>query len=162
MWLYHYNNKFPKNRTKNKKWRKLNIHKHLNLYSDGGARGNPGPAAIAYIIQTEAGQTITTNTQYVGIATNNQSEYRALIAALEIASKMKPESVTCHLDSELVVKQLNREYRVKNQDLRQLWQKIQELKKHFTKIKFISVPRTNRIIRQADKLVNLTLDAEAH
>jgi ribonuclease HI len=75
---------------------------------------------------------------------------------------MKPESVTCHLDSELVVKQLNGEYRVKNQDLRQLWQKIQELKKHFTKIKLISVPRTNRIIRQADKLVNLTLDAEAH
>jgi ribonuclease HI len=75
---------------------------------------------------------------------------------------MKPESVTCHLDSELVVKQLNGEYRVKNKDLRKLWQKIQELKTHFVQVKFVSVPRTQRIIQQADKLVNLTLDAEAH
>jgi ribonuclease HI len=74
---------------------------------------------------------------------------------------MKPESVTCHLDSELVVKQLNGEYRVKNKDLRQLWQKIQELKIHFAQLKFVSVPRTHRIIQQADKLVNLTLDAKA-
>ena len=75
---------------------------------------------------------------------------------------MKAESVTCHLDSELVVKQLNGEYRVKNKDLRQLWEKIQELKNHFAHVKFISVPRTNEIIQQADKLVNLTLDAEAN
>jgi ribonuclease HI len=139
---------------------KTHITRHLMVFSDGGARGNPGPAAIAYIIQTETGQTITTNTQYIGTHTNNQAEYHALTAALETAAELKPETVTCHLDSELVTKQLNGQYKVKNKELKQLWQKTQQLKTQFTQITITNVPRTHPTIQQADKLVNLTLDTE--
>jgi len=139
----------------------MNIHKHLMVFSDGGARGNPGPAAIAFIIQSETGQTVTTNSRYVGVCTNNQAEYKALLAALETVAALKTETVTCHLDSELVVKQLSGEYRVKNKELKQLWQKVQEIKKQFSEAKFVNVPRSHRVIQKVDKLVNLTLDAEA-
>jgi ribonuclease HI len=129
------------------------------VFSDGGARGNPGPAAIAYIIQTVTNQTVTTSSRYIGVCTNNQAEYQALIAALEAAATLKAEVLTCHLDSELVAKQLSSEYRVKNQELRLLWQKVQDTKKQFKEVKFVNVPRTHRVIQEADKLVNLTLDA---
>jgi ribonuclease HI len=129
------------------------------IFSDGGARGNPGPAAIAYIIQTVTNQTVTTSSRYIGVCTNNQAEYQALIAALEAAATLKAEVLTCHLDSELVAKQLSSEYRVKNQELRLLWRKVQDTKKQFKEVKFVNVPRTHRVIQEADKLVNLTLDA---
>jgi ribonuclease HI len=129
-------------------------------FSDGGARGNPGPAAIAFVIQSETGQTLKTSSRYVGVCTNNQAEYRALLAALETAEALKAETITCHLDSELVVKQLTGEYRVKDKELKQLWQTVQEFKKNFDKIEFVNVPRTHSIIREVDKLVNLTLDEE--
>ena len=145
---------------KNQEMEETNIHKCLKIFSDGGARGNPGPAAIAFIIQTETGQIVITNSRFIGLCTNNQAEYQALMAALETAAELKTESVICHLDSELVVKQLSGEYRVKNKELRQLWQKVQELKDRFTEVKFVNVPRTHRIIQQADKLVNLILDTE--
>ena len=86
----------------------------LLLYSDGGARGNPGPAAIAFLAVTEAGQIIKADSRFIGKATNNQAEYNALIAALEFAKAFKAQEVTCHLDSELVGKQLKGEYSVKN------------------------------------------------
>ena len=129
------------------------------IFSDGGSRGNPGQAAIAFIIQTETGQTLTENSSLIGVCTNNQAEYQALLAALEAASVLKAEVLTCHLDSELVVKQLSGEYRVKNQELRLLWQKVQEMKGQFKEITFVNVPRSHRTIQEADKLVNLALDA---
>jgi ribonuclease HI len=129
------------------------------IFSDGGARGNPGPAAIAYLILSENGQVLMANSHYVGSRTNNQAEYEALIAALESAVKLHAEEVICHLDSELVVKQLNGEYRVKNPELRKLWKKVQELSRNLT-TKFISVPRTNIQIQKADALVNEALDKE--
>ena len=136
------------------------MHKHLMIFSDGGARGNPGPAAIAFMIQSERGETVATSSRYVGVSTNNQAEYKALLVALETAASLKAEKVTCHLDSELVVKQLSGEYRVKNKELKQLWQTVQEFKKRFSEIKFVNVPRTHSVIQEVDKLVNLTLDEE--
>lgn len=130
------------------------------LYSDGGARGNPGPAAIAYLALTEAGQIIKADSRCIGKATNNQAEYNALIAALEFAKVFKAQEVTCHLDSELVAKQLNGEYSVKNPKLRKLWQKAEELKRSFKKTCFVNVPRTNPYIQRADALVNVALDEE--
>lgn len=130
------------------------------IFSDGGARGNPGPAAIAFIIQSETGETVAKSSDYVGVNTNNQAEYKALLAALETAASLKAEIVTCHLDSELVVKQLSGEYRVRNRELKPLWQKVQEFKKKFGKVTFVNVPRTHYVIREVDKLVNLTLDKE--
>lgn len=130
------------------------------VFSDGGARGNPGPAAIAFIIQTETGQTVTKNARFIGVCTNNQAEYQALLAALETAATLKTETLTCHLDSELVVKQLSGEYNIKNKELKELWQKMQETKKQFSRVNFVNVPRSHRVIQEVDKLVNLTLDAE--
>lgn len=134
----------------------------LMLYSDGGARGNPGPAAIAYLAVTEAGQIIRSDSCFIGQATNNHAEYAALIAALEFAKTFKAQEVTCHLDSELVGKQLNGEYSVKNPELRKLWRKATELKCCFKKIRFVNVPRENPYISRADALVNKTLDSEAN
>ncbi len=128
------------------------------VFSDGGARGNPGPAAAAFIVLSETGQVLTTNSRYLGLRTNNQAEYEALIAALQFAATVNAEEVTCHLDSELVTKQLTGEYAVKNSELRKLWSKVRELNKCFKKVRFISVPRTNIQIQKADALVNETLD----
>lgn len=98
------------------------------------------------------------NSRYVGSRTNNQAEYEALIAALESAVTLNAEEVICHLDSELIVKQLNGEYKVKNSELRKLWRKAHELSSRFKKINFINVPRTNIQIQKADALVNKSLD----
>ncbi len=132
--------------------------KKLIIFSDGGARGNPGPAAIAFLILSENGQVLISNSRYVGSHTNNQAEYEALIKALESAVPLHAEEVLCYLDSELVVKQLMGEYQVKNLELRKLWRKAQELIKCFSKVSFISVPRTNSQIQKADALVNEALD----
>jgi ribonuclease HI len=134
---------------------------HLLLYSDGGARGNPGPAAIAYLVVSEEGAVIHSDSCFIGDHTNNQAEYDALIAALEFAKTIKVDEVICHLDSELVAKQLKGEYNVKNPELRKLWRKAVELKETFKKISFINVPRTNPYIEKADSLVNKTLDEES-
>jgi ribonuclease HI len=136
------------------------MYKRLLLYSDGGARGNPGPAAIAYLALTEKGELVKADSRFIGIHTNNQSEYNALIAALEFAIAVKVEEVVCNLDSELVAKQLNGEYSVKNAELQKLWHKAQELKSCFKKISFVNVPRSNPQIQRADALVNKTLDEE--
>jgi len=129
------------------------------IYSDGGARGNPGPAAVAFIALNEQAETIKIDTNYIGVRTNNQAEYEALILALTFAANQKAKELVCHLDSELVVKQINGEYAVRNQELQQLWRKIQSLKKGFNKITFINVPREHPQIQRADSLLNQTLDA---
>ncbi len=129
------------------------------IYSDGGARGNPGPAAIAFIIQSETGATLRKDACYIGFCTNNQAEYKALFAALESAAEFKPDSVTCYSDSELLVKQLDGKYRVKNKELKELWLKVQDARKRFHETKFINVPRSHPMISEADRLVNIALDA---
>jgi ribonuclease HI len=129
-------------------------------FSDGGARGNPGPAAIAFVVLWDKGQVLMSNSRLIGSHTNNQAEYEALIAALEAAVSLHADEIVCHLDSELVVRHLTGEYAVKNSALKKLWNKVQELKRHFKKVSFISVPRTNRQIQKADALVNEALDRE--
>jgi ribonuclease HI len=134
---------------------------HLLIYSDGGARGNPGPAAIAFVALNERGETVKTGSHFIGIHTNNQAEYQALLLALKFASETNAEEVICHLDSELVAKQLSGQYSVKNPELKYLWGEVQKLKKCFLKINFVTVPRCNPQIEQADTLVNKMLDQEA-
>ena len=94
----------------------------------------------------------------IGSSTNNQAEYEALIAALEFAAKMKAEEVVCHLDSELVTKQLNGKYSVKNHNLKKLWLRVHDLAKGFKRVSYTSVPRTHPSIQAADTLVNEVLD----
>ena len=130
------------------------------IFTDGGARGNPGPAAIAFIVLSDKGQVLTSNSRFIGSRTNNQAEYEAVIAALESAAALHADEVVCHLDSELVVKQLTGEYTVKNTALKKLWNKVQELNRCFRKVSFINVPRTNIQIQKVDSLVNEALDRE--
>ena len=130
----------------------------LKIYSDGASRGNPGSSAIAFMILAETGEILKRYSEYVGIRTNNQAEYEALIYALKFASELTNQEVVCYLDSELVVKHLNGEYRVRNHNLKELWLKVEELKQKFHKTSFIHVPRTERHIEEVDSLANQTLN----
>jgi len=133
----------------------------LKVYSDGGARGNPGPAAAAFLIVSENDMVLRAESHFLGERTNNQAEYEALIAALEAAAQLCAEEIICHLDSELVGKHLTGEFKVRNADLRRLWSKVQELKRCFKRVSFVNVPRINKYIQEADGLVNEQLDQTA-
>lgn len=130
--------------------------KKIIIHSDGGARGNPGPAGVGAILTTEDGVVAAEISQYLGRATNNQAEYRALITALEKAQELKATEVDCYLDSELVVKQLNRQYKVKNADLAPLFLKVHNLSLGFSHCRFFHVRR--ELNKEADKLANLAMD----
>jgi ribonuclease HI len=131
----------------------------LKTYSDGASRGNPGPSAIAFIILNQNNKVLEKASLSFGVCTNNEAEYHALISAIERASMLGSREVTCYLDSELVVKQLNGEYRIRKPELRALWQKVIALKTRFNKTSFMWVPRTNRYIQEVDSLVNQLLDS---
>ena len=130
------------------------------LYSDGGARGNPGPAASAFIATSPSGETMKVDSKFVGKRTNNQAEYEALLMALRYAAEQKAEEVTCYLDSELVAKQLTGQYQVRNAELQLLNRQAKTLLVNFKKVIFISVPREHPNISRADALVNQTLDRQ--
>jgi len=130
----------------------------LKVYSDGASRGNPGQSAIAFIILSMDGRIQKKFSRYLGIRTNNQTEYEALISALEFASKMTSQEVICYMDSELVVRHLNGEYKVRNPNLRILWSEVHELTRNFQKTSFKYVPRTDKYIKMVDRLANQTLD----
>lgn len=127
------------------------MHKKLTIFTDGGARGNPGPAGIGVFIKG-AGE----YKKYIGETTNNQAEYRAVILALEKAKDLNAEELDFYLDSELVVKQLKREYRVRDADLASLFLKVWNLCAEFKKVNFTHVRREKN--KEADKLVNEAID----
>lgn len=128
----------------------------LIIYTDGGARGNPGPAGIGVIIKDEKGKIVDTVSKYIGETTNNQAEYRAVIAALEKLNNYEVGELNFFLDSELVVRQLNREYKVKNQDLAPLFVKIYNTIMKYSKVTFIHIRR--EFNKEADKLANEAMD----
>ena len=126
-----------------------------SVYTDGGARGNPGPAASGFVIY-KGGEIIAREGKYLGVATNNQAEYNAILLGLEKAQNLKITELDCFLDSELVVKQLKLEYKVKNKDLAAIFLKAWNLSKKFKRVKFHHIPREKN--KEADKLVNEILD----
>ena len=126
--------------------------------TDGGARGNPGPAGIGVAIYGEKGKLIGRHSKFIGTATNNQAEYKASILGLEKAKELKAKEVRCFLDSELVVKQLIGQYRVKDKDLKPLFAEILKLTNNFDSVIFKHIPREEN--KLADKLVNLAIDRE--
>ena len=129
----------------------------IQINSDGGARGNPGPAAIGLIIRKKD-KILKKYSKKIGRTTNNVAEYKALIKALEIASKFKDKEVVCFLDSELVVRQLDGKYKVKNKKLIPLFSKVKKAEKKFEKVAYRHVSRWNKYQKIADKLVNKELD----
>jgi ribonuclease HI len=126
-------------------------------FTDGGSRNNPGPAGIGGVLYDDAGKLIDDVSEYIGTATNNEAEYRALIAILNKALQHNVENIHCFLDSELLVKQLNGEYRVKNEKMKPLFAEVQALKSRFDSIDFTHVFREKNT--EADKRVNAALDA---
>lgn len=131
-------------------------YKKLKIFTDGGARGNPGPAGIGAVIFDEHENIICEISEYIGRATNNQAEYKALIAALEKAKSTGAMEIEAFLDSELAVKQLNREYKVKDKDLAPLFLRVYNISLGFKKIVFKHIRREKNEL--ADKLVNQALD----
>ncbi len=130
-------------------------HEKLITYTDGGARGNPGPAGIGIVIM-EGERVVDSFGRYIGETTNNQAEYRALIAALERTSELGAKEVECRLDSELVVKQMRREYKVRDKDLQTLYLRAYNLSVGFKKITFHHVRR--EFNAAADAEVNAAID----
>ncbi len=130
------------------------------LFTDGGARGNPGPSAIGALIFDEHDKLLWFDAKFIGSATNNIAEYKALILGLEHFVKNinnNKAQITCYLDSELIVKQINREYKVKNETLKNFYSKVLDLSKNLD-ITFSHVER--KYNKFADKLVNICLDAQ--
>lgn len=132
------------------------MNKKIIIYSDGGARGNPGPAGIGVVLYNEDKEVIEEISKHIGEATNNIAEYKAIIEGLKKAKELKAEELDCYLDSELVVKQLNGEYKVKNQGLAPLYLEIHNLKLSFKKITFTHIKRA--LNAEADALANKAMD----
>jgi len=128
----------------------------LIIYTDGGARGNPGPAGIGVVFMDAKNNIIQTYNKYLGEKTNNQAEYEAVVLALEKAKTLKAEELEFYLDSELVVNQLNQKYKIKNEDLGKLFIKIWNLRQNFKKVTFQHIRREKN--KLADKLVNEAID----
>jgi len=122
--------------------------------SDGGAKGNPGPGAIGVLVREDNKILITYSAKIGKFVTNNIAEYEALIKALELAGRITNGELTCFLDSELVVKQLLGEYKVRNPKLMPLFLKVQKLQENFSKIVYKHVSRENEFQQIVDDLLN--------
>jgi len=127
------------------------------LSTDGGARGNPGPAAFGYVLEAEDGTVLAAHGEAIGVATNNVAEYRGLVAGLGRAAELQLGEVEVVSDSELLVKQMTGEYRVKNEALKQLSLEAARLARQLGKVSYTAVRREHNEL--ADRLVNEALDA---
>jgi ribonuclease HI len=127
------------------------------LYTDGGARGNPGPAAFAYVLEAGDGTVLAAHGETIGVATNNVAEYRGLVAGLAKALELEVPEVEVVSDSELLVKQMRGEYKVKNEALRELSLEAARLARRLDSVDYRHVRRAQNEL--ADRLVNEALDA---
>ena len=130
--------------------------KRLFIYADGGARGNPGPAGAGAYLENEGGQAVARIYKYLGETTNNVAEYSALIFGLKEAQRQQAEEITVRMDSQLVVKQISGEYRVKEPTLQKLHAQVQDLLASFKRCQVEYIPRAEN--SEADKLANLAMD----
>lgn len=122
------------------------------VYTDGAAEPNPGHAGIGILILDEAGRELCRHSEYIGERTNNVAEYRALIKALELAPKFCMRVIVCHSDSELLVRQLNRIYRVKKPHLLDLHKQVRQAEQVFQAVGYVHVPREHDRLQIADCL----------
>jgi ribonuclease HI len=128
----------------------------LIVYSDGGARGNPGPAAIGVVVYDAGSRELKRRAEVIDFTTNNQAEYKALIAGLTEAAVLGADEVMCNLDSELLVRQMQGSYKVREEKLKPLAAEALRLTAKFKKVQFVHVPRGKN--KLADQLVNQALD----
>jgi len=136
------------------------MNKIVKIFTDGAARGNPGPSGIGVVIETAG--TKKTYREFIGYATNNEAEYKALLFALQKVkllfgkTKIKSLSVECFLDSELVVKQMNHSYKINEENIQKFFLQIWNLSVDFGEVKYVHIPRGKNT--EADRLANLALD----
>jgi ribonuclease HI len=126
------------------------------LSTDGGARGNPGPAAYAYVLEAEDGTVLEARGQAIGVATNNVAEYRGLVEGLRRAADLGIDELEVVSDSELIVKQMRGEYRIKNETLRSLAREAEDFARQIGRVTYTAVRREHNEL--ADRLVNQALD----
>ena len=129
----------------------------VKLFTDGGARGNPGPAAYGYVLEDEDGTVLAAEGKAIGVATNNVAEYSGLIAGLAKAVELAVPELDVFSDSELMVKQMRGEYRVKNEALQELWFRAGKLARQLENVSYNAVRREHNEL--ADRLVNEALDS---
>ncbi len=127
------------------------------VFTDGASRGNPGPASIGAVVYNVSGEEVHTVSRRLGRATNNEAEYQAVIAGLEAALGLGGGSVDLRMDSQLIVRQLEFRYRVRNARLRPFFERVVELRRQFESFKVTHVPREQN--KRADQLANLALDS---
>ncbi len=127
-----------------------------SLYTDGASRGNPGESGAGIVLKDSEGKTVKKIRKYLGVGTNNQAEYNALLLGLNLAKKTGAKKLNVHLDSELVVRQIKGEYRVKNSELKLLHQNVLKMFQEFDKINILHIPR--EMNREADLLANQAID----
>jgi len=128
------------------------------LFTDGGSRGNPGPAAYGFVLEAEDGTVLDARGEAIGVATNNVAEYSALVAGLERAVEVGVDELDVVSDSELLVKQMRGEYKVKNRALQELFLDASRLARRMQRVTYIAVRREHNEL--ADSLVNEALDAD--
>jgi ribonuclease HI len=129
----------------------------LNIYIDGASRGNPGPAGIGAVIMDSKGSTLRNIKEYLGETTNNIAEYRALIRALNEAMSLKAQEININTDSRLLVNQLNKSYKVKDANIKSIYNEALQLIDKFDKVKVAYIDRSEN--KSADKLANAAIDS---
>ena len=130
---------------------------NARLWTDGGSRGNPGPAAFAYVLEADDGTVLDARGEAIGVATNNVAEYSALVAGLRRAVDAGVAELEVRSDSELMVKQMRGEYRVKNRELQTLFVEASRAAREVGRVTYVHVRREHNEL--ADRLVNEALDA---
>jgi ribonuclease HI len=133
--------------------------RQLVLRTDGASRGNPGHAAAGVVVEADDGTVLATGKHYLGVMTNNQAEYRALILGLKAVARYKPVAVRVYMDSELIVLQMTGQYRIKNAQLLPLYTEARALAARLRQVTFMHVPRGNNAL--ADRLANEALNERA-
>ncbi|MFA4981235.1 MAG: ribonuclease HI family protein [Candidatus Omnitrophota bacterium] len=132
-------------------------NKKVFIYTDGGSRGNPGPAGVGVVIMDDKKKKkIKEMCKYIGEATNNTAEYSALICGLEEAIMLDADEIVVYMDSELVAKQMSGEYRVKNADIKPLFEKAVDILKKFKSFEIKHIERSKN--KEADKLANKAMN----
>lgn len=134
----------------------------IYIVTDGASRSNPGPSAIGYGLYDPGWNVIEEKAEYIGRATNNEAEYRALIKALGRAAEYCTDEILHYSDSELLIRQLKGHYRVKAKNLIPLFDTVMKLGKKFKSMTHVHVPRTNKHVQKIDGLVNDALDRAGH
>lgn len=138
----------------------VSVRSTVRIYTDGASRGNPGPAGIGILIKTETGEEVSYG-EFIGTATNNVAEYRAVLKALELAQQFGARELECCSDSELLVRQLNGEYAIKSPRLKELARLVREKEQHFDRVRYLHVAREDLYIMKADQLANRAIEQSA-